>query len=262
MSDWAKAASAAAPVIISLIGDAAASGDDEKAEQLRQQAMDEFNIQLPPVRTIHAEYIQSQAAKAGDPTATATRLELLKSLRQIGNEGYDAQDRAAISDMLSDVSQRERGQRMAIEQNLDPNSGAMIAAKLANQQASAQRANQQGLELAAQSRARRLQAMREQMGLANQMQDEAFQRAQAGDAMAQFNERNRIGASQWNAGQEADRFGHQMSLAAGKTGQFRGMSDYLTGKAAATRNRAAGIGQAAGKGIYAAFGDDEDEKEK
>jgi hypothetical protein len=234
---------ALAPLLAAMMGEAAARGDVEEAERLRQEAMAQYNIELPPAQQIVAEFQQSQAATAHEPAAQSSRLDVLRQLSERAGEGYNAEDRAAINNSLSDVTQRERGQRMAIEQNLDPNSGEALAAKLSNQQAGAQRANQQGLEIAGQSRANAMRALMAQGQLSGQMEDDAFKRGQASDAMAQFNERNRIGAQQWNANQGQQRFDNQMGLANAKSGGQLGMSDYLTGRGERTKQRAGQIGK-------------------
>ena len=242
---WMQAAAAAAPVILSLIGDAAARGDDAEAERLRQEAMAQYNIELPPVREL-----LSQAATASNPQAKASRLDALRMLQERASEGYNAEDRAGINDMLSDVNQRERGQRMAITQGMDPNSGAAVAAQLSNQQAGAQRANQQGVALAGQSRANAMRALMAQGQLAGQIEQDEFQRGQAGDAMAQFNERNKMSG-----------FDRQLALANGKADALTGGASSRERKGDKTRRRYAGIGKAAGKGIYGVSRSADDEEE-
>lgn len=231
-----------APLLASAIGEAAAAGDDAKAEALRQQAMAQYNIDLPPVQTIA---LQSQAATAHNPQAQSSRLDALRQLSSRANEGYNDTDKAAINDTLSDVNQRERGARMAITQGMDPNSGAAVAAQLSNQQANAQRANQQGVAIAGQSRANALKALMAQGQLAGDIEGDEFDRGQAADAISQFNERNRMGAQQ-------DRFDNQMALANAKSGLALGDSDFFLGKGNRKRRQAAGVGTSVQQGILGA----------
>ncbi len=237
--DWFSLLAAAAPLVASGIGEATAAGDDNKAEDLRRVAMEQFNIDLPPVQEISARYFESKAETAHNPEAQQSRMEALRMLGERAKEGYNVEDRAAINDALSEVNQRERGQRMAIEQNLDPNSGAMLAAKLANQQAGAQRANQQGLDIAAGSRAQALKALQMQEQVAGGIEDDEFRRGQAGDAMAQFNENNRIGGAKWNAGQADARFGQQFDLGRARSSGALGDSKYFASKGDKKRQNAA-----------------------
>ncbi len=239
---WIQLLAALAPTVASLIGDLLAKGDMGEAEKLRREAMAQFNIDLPPVEQMHADVLHSQAANAHDPAAQSSRLDTLRGLSERSAEGYNAEDKAAINDALSDVNQRERGQRLAIEQNLDPNSGEALAAKLSNQQAGAQRANQQGLEIAGQSRANAMRALMASGQLSGQMEDDAFARGQAGDAMSQFNERNRIGAQTFNANQGQQNIDNKLRIAGGKAGALTGMSDFLNDRGDKTKRSAGGVG--------------------
>lgn len=250
MADWGDAAIAAIPVATALIGEAAASGDDARAEQLRQQAMNEFNIELPPIRQMAAQFIESKGATASNPVAKASRMDALRLLGERSSEGYNAEDRAAVNDLMSEVSQRERGSRMAITQGMDPNSGAAIAAQLSNQQASAQRANQQGVALAGQSRANALRALNAQGQLAGDIENDELRRGQMADSMAQFNERNRMDAGRWNAQQEQNRFNSRLDLSAGRTGQLGGMANAATAAGNRKRQIGADTGKAIQKGVY------------
>lgn len=241
--DWVSAFAAAAPAIAALIGEAAASGDDAKAEALRQQAMEELGMEVPPLTEFKASAVQSQAAQAHNPAAQSSRLEVLRQLGQRASEGYNDTDRAAINDTLSDVNQRERGQRLAITQGMDPNSGAAIAAQLSNQQAGAQRANQRGVDIAGQSRANAMRALQAQGDLAGDIEQDEFQRGQAQDAISQFNARNSMDAAKFNAQQGQTQFGNRFDLAQLRSGAFKDDADYQTGKGDKKRMMSRKVGQ-------------------
>ncbi len=252
---------ALAPILAALIGEAAAAGDDERAEALRQQAMAELGIEVPSVEEFKATALESKAVNAHDPAAQSSRLDALRLLQERSAEGYNDTDKAAINDTLSDVNQRERGQRMAITQGMDPNSGAAIAAQLSNQQAGAQRANSQGLAIAGQSRANAMRALMAQGDLAGSMEDDAFRRGQAGDAMAQFNQRNSMDAATFNAAQRQQQFGNKFNLANARAAAMRGDAGLAVAAGNQKRQTAAGIGQSVQDGL-GGLSDLEEERRK
>lgn len=253
---WFQALMAVIPAVMAGIGEAMTAGDEARAEQLRQQAMAEYNIDIPPAREIHAEILKSSASQVATPDGSS-RLETLRQLSERAAEGYNAEDKAAINDTLSEVNQRERGQRLAITQGMDPNSGAAVAAQLSNQQAGAQRANSQGLAIAGQSRANAMRALMAKGDLAGDIESDTFgrdmARAQAGDAMAQFNQRNSMDAQKFNIGQEGERYDRQFQLANAKAGGKLSYSDYLAQKSQGRRNQMAGIGMAVQQGGLGAY---------
>lgn len=136
------------------------------------------------------------------PEAQAMRqqqLRALSRLQRVSDEGYTDTDRAAMNDALSEVNQQERGNRLAIQQRLGGNNGASIAAQLANNQAAAQRANQQGLQVAGAGRARALRALGDYGAMAGGMRGQEMQVGAANDAIARFNAANSMEAGSRNA---------------------------------------------------------------
>lgn len=188
-----------------LISDALSRGDRDLAEALRQQAMRELSIDLPTVDAIAIQpgIVESQAAKAqGSLEAQQTRMDALRQLARRAGEGYTVEERAAINAALSEVAQQERGSREAIMRKLPAQSGAQVAAMLANQQAAAQQASQTGLDIAAQGRRKALEALAQTGKLAGDIDvtqfEQAFQRGQAADVISKFNEANRLEAAARN----------------------------------------------------------------
>lgn len=244
------AISAGISAITPLIAEAFASGDRNKAESLRRQAMRELNITLPPVESIA---IQSQAAQAQtDEGAKASRAEALRLLSQRGREGFTVEDRAAINAALGEVSAQERGAREAIMRKLPAQSGAQVAAMLSNQQAAAQQANRMGLDVSALGRRQALEALAQQGQLAGQMESEAFRQSfakgEAADAITRFNEANRMAAQQ--RAQDI-----AMRQAEMRAGGLLGESQALQGQAQRTRQGVGGTGQAVSSalGQYGAY---------
>lgn len=248
-----QVALAAAPGIMSLIGEAIAAGDDARAEELRRAAMQEYNIELPPLEAIKANELQSQAAQAqGSAEAKSRRLAALRMLEQKGLEGYTAEDKAAVNDLLSDVGAAERGRREAFMSRLNPNSGAAVAAQLSSQQHAAQQANRRGLDLAAQSRRQALQALAQTGSLAGQIDEsefgQALQRGQAQDAIGRFNEANRIDVLSGNRAAGMQRAGMQMQLADRRAGVLADRTAALERQGNKKRRIFGGIGQSIQQG--------------
>lgn len=197
-----------------------------EAEKLRQQAMAEYNIALPPVQQMQAQAVRSQAATAqGDNAAKAARSRALQLLSERADEGYNAEDRAAVNETMMDVGLAERGRREALLRQLSPNSGAAVAARLSSAQHAANQANQRGLDIAGQSRRNAMNAIAASGDLAGDIDTsefgQSYNRGQAQDAISRFNEGNRIDVGQWNAAQQQQQFQNQMRLADAKSEGYR-----------------------------------------
>ncbi len=255
---WAQAAAAALPIIAGLIGEALAAGDDAEADRLRQEAMAQYNISAPELQKMEVQAIQSQAATAqGNPQAKAARMDALRMLQQRGAEGYNAEDRAAIGDTLSEVDQQARGRQQAITQSMDPNSGAAIAAQLSNAQNASQVANKRGLDIAAGSRRQALQSIAQGGKMAGDIDTDefgqAYQRGGAQDAISQFNQRNSMDAQRFNAQQVQQGFGNQMDLAGAKVGVLNQGVEDARRRGARKRGMAKGLGEATQQGTLGAM---------
>lgn len=163
----------------------------------------------------------------GDPSSQIAEQSALQRLQGAATSGYDTIDRAAINRTMSDVNANEQGQREAALARLDPNSGAALAASMSAQSTGANRANQQGMDIAAASRKRALDAMGAYGNMASQMRGEAFgeqsKRAEAQDAISKFNaETSRFNAGQANTAHQ-NNIGNQLGalgVASGAGGTY------------------------------------------
>ena len=228
-----------------LISQAFAAGDKAKAEQYRNLAMAELGIELPPIEVIavNPEIVESAAAKVGgNLEAQQTRMDALRQLSRRAGEGYTVEERAALNQALGDVAAQERGAREAIMRKLPAQSGARVAAMLSNQQAAAQQASQQGLDIAAQGRRKALEALAATGKLAGDIDVDAFNQAMAKaqqmDAISKFNVANKFEAARLN---EANRLQREfernrllMERAATRSRTQLGMSDYYQRQAEQT----------------------------
>lgn len=191
-----------------------------------------------------------------DPGAIMAEKQALSRLQEASTEGYNTIDRAAMNHVLSDANTNERMQREAALSKLDPNSGAASAARMSAQQSGANRANATGLDIAAQSRKRALDALAGYGNMASKIRGESFgegaSRAGARDAFSKFNAET----SRFNAGQANSAAQHgisnklaAMGIATGATGAYAGAN---TAAGQARANQLTGIGNAAGGAANAA----------
>lgn len=193
----------------------------DPGESDRRAALDQFaRIGAPSAEDL--QYILQNMVYAGDitpeqaqaviqepslfnsiKTNSAGRSAQLKALEQVqgiaDDGGLTAQDRAQMNDIQSQSAQAERGGREAILMNARERgvggSGVELASQMLNQQGSATRANESGLDVAAMAQKRALDAIMQSGQLGGQIQSQEFseeaQKAKAQDIINQFNTANR-----------------------------------------------------------------------
>lgn len=157
-----------------------------------------------PTNIDYREFVSPQEASQfgqiqEDPALRAAQMESLSRLGQISQEGYTPEDRAALEQIAREEAVRQRGQRESLLQGAQRRgvggSGLEMASQLLNQQESAGRESQRGLEVAAEGRRRALQALQMQGNLAGDIRGQEFnqgaQRATAQDLINRFNATNR-----------------------------------------------------------------------
>jgi hypothetical protein len=172
------------------------ASDIERDAYLRALAMLQGGQLTPSV-----ERVAPISRPAGDLEAKMAQRDALTRLQEAAREGFNTIDRAAINRAMSQSNQNERMQREAALARLDPNSGAAMAARLGAQQSSANRANQQALDIAAMSRQRALQSLGAYGSLAGRMRDQEYGEQSAID---KFNaELSRFNAGQANNASQA-----------------------------------------------------------
>lgn len=173
-------------------------------DKQRKAALDALRQQYGDIGGYERGYVPEEVVNLGpsamegvkaDEGLRQNQLQALRRLQAASEEGYTDQDKAAVANLMADVNQQERGNRLALQQRMDPNSGAALAAQMSNQQAAAQRANMGGLNLAASSRAQALRALSQYGDMATGMRTQDFgeqeARARAADAVSKFNAANR-----------------------------------------------------------------------
>lgn len=193
------------------------SSGSDKADKLRQQAMDAFNaIQTPELKDLQVQldkYVQSgrltpeQAETellssnafndiVTDPSLAGAQKQALSQLQAVATQGgLTAVDKAQLNDIQNQTNQANRSQNEATMQQAQQRgmggSDINTVNQLINEQGNADRASTAGLDVAAQAQARALQAMQAAGTTATNIrgQDtaEAQAKAQAQNAIDLFN---------------------------------------------------------------------------
>jgi hypothetical protein len=210
----------AASLLGGVIGNASASGDRAKAMEQIQAQLDELSaIGIPSVEaqkillekyrsagqlTPELEQTLTQGDSdlkniSTDPSLKDSQMKALNKLAQIGDEGgMLLSDKSTLNKILGEVNSQEKGNREAILARSRSmggmGSGLELAAQLQNQQASADRASTQGLDVAAQAQDRALQSILQGGNLAGSLRSQDFSEkakvAEAQDAIKRFNTMN------------------------------------------------------------------------
>jgi len=212
----------AAPVVGGLVGNEAARGSRNAANNAMNQALAQYaNIKVPTIAEqlynftpemmyqSQGQYTpeQEQLVNLGpsemagittDPRLRAAQMQALGSLSELGQTGLAPGDIAAERSLQRQVSQQEQARQNAILAEMarrgTGGSGMELAAKLNSSQQSAQRGSEASDRLAQQAQARALQALTQSANLGSQMERQQFGEqadiAKAADAIAAWNAAN------------------------------------------------------------------------
>lgn len=193
-------------------------GKDDESGGLYEQALKAAqNIPLPVLKEQHPELYaelakynpeMDQAITLGpsamegialDPQMRQAQMQALSKLQNItANDGQDAQSMADNARLQNDINSQLQGNTGAIQQNmatrgLSGGMSEMVAKQMAAQQG-ANRQAQMGMDINAQAQQRALSALAQQGQLGGQISQQDFSqqsaKAQAADAISQFNARN------------------------------------------------------------------------
>jgi len=310
------AAGIAAPILGGMLGNALSGDDKDKALAAQQAAL--ASLQGVGVPSVEAQKIILQKlASQGqltpevletisqedselenistDPRLKEMQMKALTGLLQRGEQGLTSEDRAALNDVRRGNDRDLSARNSAVLQNMSQRgmggSGAELAAILANSQAGADRASQEGDRLAAMANQRALEAVAQSGSLGGQMQEQEFsqksQQASAQDAVNRFNAANSQGVAQYNVGGRNDaqkynlgekqriadanvgignqqeihnqgliqnKFDNEYRRAGGVASGQQNMSSYYGNQAKETAGMWSGIGQGVGAGAMAGAG--------
>lgn len=207
----------AAPAVLTglgtAIGAATAQGNLAEARRLQEQALAELQKLDPQsLARVRAEMGETAFKSLTEPPeGRAAQLRALQRIEAMST-GESPEDAAAYARAAAEAAAQERGVRMAALQRLaQRGAGATSGLALAAQQEAAQQATQlasmRGLETAAESRRRALQALQAGAGLAGELRGAdyraAAERARAQDIINQFNAQQRMRQAESVYGAEA-----------------------------------------------------------
>lgn len=208
-----------ASVIGGIIGNSAASGDQQNAQNALQQAL--ANIQGVNTPSIAEQELALQNEKSAgqlnpnmegtvsqggtglsnisvDPRLRNAQMQALTSLQQQGQSGLTATDRQALNQVLNQQQQQSNSANQAVLQNMaargQGGSGATLAAQLANNQNASNNGLTRSLGVAAQAQQNALNATAQSGQLGSQLEGQQYgesaNAANAQDAINRFNAQN------------------------------------------------------------------------
>ena len=195
----------------------------------RQQAED----YMRGIKAFEANPLTSSLEQM-DVAGTEAQKQALQQLSGLTRTGLTAEDLASLEQIRRGVAQQERGQRQALLQQAQSRGQAggqaLLGSQLAAQQGAAERGYMGGMEQASQAQAGRRAAISGLGQLGTQFRGQEQQRAQMLDAIAQFNEQQRLAQFQsemakaqadLSAAQQAEAMRRaQIEAAAGRTGSM------------------------------------------
>lgn len=228
------------------------SSGSDKADKMRQKAIDAFNaIQSPELADLkvqldkyvsagrltpeqaEAELLQSNAFNdiATDPALAGAQKQALTALQQVGNEGgLTAIDKARLQDITNEQNQVAKGRNEAIMQQAQQRgmggSDINTVNQLLSEQSAADRASQRGTDVAAEAQARALQALIQAGQTAGQIRGQEYgeqaNKAQAENAIDLFNKQTLNQTNLYNVDSanraQAANLANEQSIANANTG--------------------------------------------
>jgi hypothetical protein len=141
----------------------------------------------------------AQEQVSTDPRLRQAQMNALAQLEGVAQGGLTVGDRGDLQRIQGEVAAAEKGQRDAILQNAQSRgvagSGMELASQMMAQQQGANRASQQGFDVAKQAQARALEAMLQSGNLGGSIRSQDFgeqsKLAEARDAISRFNTQNK-----------------------------------------------------------------------
>jgi hypothetical protein len=180
--------------VAQLVGMYMQRGEADKARAAIQDAVDKYG---PEAYGIIEQELGGPSALAGlsaeqiAPEAVAAQRSALQRLQQVSEKGYTPEEEAALRQIQAETAATAASQRAATQEAFArrgiAGGGAERVAAFQGAQAAANRAAQQGLDVAAQAQRRAFQAMQTQGQFGTSMRQQAYgeaeRRAQAEDEL-------------------------------------------------------------------------------
>lgn len=236
-----------------LIGAAISAGENAKAQAIRQSVADKYkDLPLPVLDKVVAQKLPPDAADRYLKSTQATQMQgdvLGKYQEEINAKGETPEDRAAYLRMKNEAagianSAQGANTRAMANRGLG-NSGMAFAVGQQGAQGAINRANEMGIQGAADARGRYMQALQAGGSMAGQMRGQELNALSAIDSLNEFNARQQSAADEANNANKQANFANQMNRLGGEANALNGVATGYDQSAAGTRQTAGGIGQAA-----------------
>jgi hypothetical protein len=190
------------PAVVGAVSSFMQAGNNADAQKTIDDAVAKYG---PEARALIERELGGPSAMAevyGErlaPEAAAAQRNALRQLQQVSEQGYTPEEEAAIRQIQSETAATAASQRAATQEafarrGISGGGAERVAAFQAASQA-ANRAGQQGLDVAAQAQRRAFQAMQQTGALGGQMRGQAFEE---GRTRAAADEARRINRARMN----------------------------------------------------------------
>lgn len=238
-------------------------GKEDEARRILERAYQQYGtLDVPDLTPIAAEVLGPSAFQnlQTDPGLREAQMSALSKMRSMEDGGgFNLEDEAALNRSLNASSQAASSQAAGLQEGFAARGigggGAEIAAQLANQQGGANRANQTGLDVAAQAQKRYFDSIREQAAMAGGVRGQDFNegatKASAADEIARFNAGAKTDASKFNTSLEQWQYGQQKGLADSRYDMAKDRAAVVSGQGAQQAQQVGGTAQAAGQAMQA-----------
>lgn len=235
--------------VVSLIGQLIASGQEAKAQELRQDVARQYrDLPLPVLDKLVAQKLPPDAADRYNKATQATKAQsdvLGKTMEIVNEKGETADDRAAYLRMQNEAGGIANSANSAVERGMAnrglAGSGMAFALKQQGAQSAANAANAAGVNEASAARGRYLDAL----GMAGQqssgMRGQDFAVMQAQDQINQFNARQQAGVDMANQQLPQQQFDNQMTKLTGIANAANQVASGYDRGAQGTRQTAGGV---------------------
>lgn len=186
------------PAVVGVVSAAMQSGNNAKAQEAIEAAVEKYG---PEARALIEQELGGPSAMAeiyGErlaPEAAAAQKRALQQLQQVSERGYTPEEEAALRQIQAETAATAASQRAATQEafarrGISGGGAERVAAFQAGSQA-ANRAAQQGLDVAAQAQRRAFQAMQQTGALGGQMRGQAFEEGRTRAAAEEARRLNR-----------------------------------------------------------------------
>ncbi len=244
--EYAAIIAAAAAIIGSLI----AAGQEAEAQEVRKSVAQKYkDLPLPLLDKVVAQKLPPDAAERYSKTTKASQAQgdvLGKYMEEVNAKGETPEDRAAYLRMQNEAGGIANASQAQVQRNMAQrglgNSGMSFALQQQGAQAAANRANEAGIQGAADARGRYMQALQGAGGLSTSMRGQEMDAMKAQDAINMFNSRQQSDADMQNNANKQAQFSNSLNRLGGEANALNGVATGMDNSAQGTRSAAAGVG--------------------